>query len=215
MRLPIYLLAACFCSTAFGGIEWEQTEVAMRAKPGDDHVEAVFRFKNTGAKPVMLKDAQPTCDCLNVNAELRAYAPGEGGTVEVTFYVEHHLGENRKGVAVLTDDPAQPQRELFLTVFVGDTLSITPAALNWRAGGERDAQSLHVVVTREKPLRIVSAACEGAGWKAVVREVKAGREYFVNVTPPEAGARASSVLTLKTDADAEHAKVFTAGLSVE
>ncbi len=118
MRLLLYLLAAGICSQALGGLEWEQTEIVMTAKADDDHVDAVFHFKNTGSKPVTIKDAQPTCDCLNVGAELRTYAPGEGGTVEATFYVEHHLGKNRKNILVTSDDPKEPERTIFFTVVV-------------------------------------------------------------------------------------------------
>src|SRR5579884_2805340 len=119
MKFPLAIFLACFCSTAFGGFEWEQTEIALTAKPTDDHVDAVFHFKNTGDKPVTLKNAEAWCDCLAASADLRTYKPGESGEIAATFYVENHRGENRKGIDVLTDDPAEPQRTLFFTVFIG------------------------------------------------------------------------------------------------
>jgi Protein of unknown function (DUF1573) len=214
MKISPAMLLACFCSTALAGIEWEQTEIALTAKTTDNHVDAVFRFKNTGKKTVTLKDAEATCDCVAASADLRAYKPGESGEISATFYVENHSGENRKGIDVRTDDPDEPQRTLFFTVFVGDTMVLTPTLLKWRVGAEADSQSIHAVVTRDAPLRIVSVRC-GGGWTATVREVKEGREYFINVTPPATGRRASTKLTITTDAEEEGAKIFTAGAAVE
>jgi archaellum component FlaG (FlaF/FlaG flagellin family) len=215
MKLLPALLGLSVCATALGGIEWEHTDIAVIAKPGQDHADAVFHFKNTGTKPVTIKDAQPTCECLAVNAELRSYAPDENGEVSASFYVEQHNGENRKSIEVVTDDPAQPQQTLFFTVFVGETLVLTPSELKWRVGSEADSQSIHVVVTREKPMRIASVTCADARWKTSVREVKEGREYFVNVTPPQTGKRDAAKLTIKTDATEDAAKIFTAVLRVE
>lgn len=48
-------------------------------------VTHVFEFKNTGADPVVINDAQASCGCTKPNWTREPIMPGKTGTVSATF----------------------------------------------------------------------------------------------------------------------------------
>ncbi|MFK7950336.1 MAG: DUF1573 domain-containing protein [Saprospiraceae bacterium] len=50
-----------------------------------EEVEYVFKFKNTGKKPLIIKSATATCGCTVPKPSKKPIAPGETGEIPVTF----------------------------------------------------------------------------------------------------------------------------------
>ena len=104
-RLLILLYAtACLAGTAtaqarftsntqehrFGQIEWKHP------------VTAEYVITNTGDRPLVLSEVEPDCACAVAQWTQTPIAPGEKGTVSVTFDAEA-LGHFYKSVAVITN----------------------------------------------------------------------------------------------------------------
>lgn len=77
----------------FGQIEWKHP------------VTAQFTITNTGNRPLVLTEVEPDCACTVAQWTKAPIAPGEKGTVNVTFDAEA-LGHFQKSVAIYTN--AQP-----------------------------------------------------------------------------------------------------------
>lgn len=73
-----------------GQIEWKHP------------VTAEFTVTNTGDQPLVLSDVEPDCACTVAQWTQTPIAPGQAGTVSVTFDAEA-LGHFRKSVAVFTN----------------------------------------------------------------------------------------------------------------
>ncbi len=77
-----------------GQIEWKHP------------VDVQYVISNTGTAPLVLTDIEPDCACTVAQWTQTPIAPGEKGTVSLTFDAEA-LGRFRKSVAILTN--AAPQ----------------------------------------------------------------------------------------------------------
>lgn len=77
----------------FGQIEWKHP------------VSVQYSITNTGNQPLVLTEVEPDCACSVVQWTKTPIAPGEKGTVNVTFDAEA-LGHFRKSVAIYSN--AQP-----------------------------------------------------------------------------------------------------------
>ncbi|GAB2597492.1 DUF1573 domain-containing protein [Spirosoma areae] len=90
MKKIFSLFVALFVFVAVG---YAQKGVLKFAKETHDFgkveqgkpVTYVFEFKNTGADPVVINDAQASCGCTKPNWTREAILPGKTGMVSATF----------------------------------------------------------------------------------------------------------------------------------
>lgn len=62
--------------------------------------EAVFRFINTGASPLIIRDVQSTCGCTSVKWGKHPVKPGESGEIAIIFD-PNSLGHFAKTIKVV------------------------------------------------------------------------------------------------------------------
>ena len=65
-----------------------------------EKVEYTFRFTNTGKKPLVISDANPSCGCTVPNYPKEAIKPGESGFIDVVFDSEGESGNMKKSVTL-------------------------------------------------------------------------------------------------------------------
>ena len=63
-------------------------------------VEVSYRFKNTGAKPLVILDVTASCGCTVPEKPEQPFAPGEEGVIKAKFDSKGRPGENRKHISV-------------------------------------------------------------------------------------------------------------------
>ncbi|MBQ8674429.1 MAG: DUF1573 domain-containing protein [Bacteroides sp.] len=80
---------------SFGQIEWKHP------------VTANFVVTNTGDRPLVMSDVEPDCACTAVQWTQDPIAPGEKGTLSVTFDAEA-LGHFQKSVTIFTNAATHP-----------------------------------------------------------------------------------------------------------
>ncbi len=89
-----------------------------------------FLFKNVGEGELIIKKIQSTCGCTVPELKKKKYAPGESGTIKVTFRVPTHEGPTTKHLYILSNDPQKPKYQFSVKAAVEVTVSYTPKRLN-------------------------------------------------------------------------------------
>lgn len=66
-------------------------------------LEVSFRFKNTGDKPLVIKDVRPGCGCTLANKPEKPILPGEEGEINATFDSKGREGTQKKDIYVIAN----------------------------------------------------------------------------------------------------------------
>ncbi|TCJ13801.1 DUF1573 domain-containing protein [Flaviaesturariibacter flavus] len=105
----------------FTTIEWLDStnqdlgKVMMGAK-----VEVVWRFRNSGNKPLVIERAQPGCGCTVAEKPEAPIAPGGEGRIRATFDSEGRAGSNHKNVLVMANTKPRQDHDLQFSIEVGN-----------------------------------------------------------------------------------------------
>lgn len=71
-----------------------------------------FKFRNTGQGPLRITNVKSTCGCTVAQLEKKEYAPGESGTIEVTYTAPNTTTATQKSIYVWSNDKANPNIRL-------------------------------------------------------------------------------------------------------
>ena len=82
-------------------------------------------FTNTGDSVLTVNRVQPTCGCTTTSLDKKDYAPGERGTINLTFKPKGS-GPQTKYVKVHTNDIRRPVQSLKIKSIVQQTVMATP-----------------------------------------------------------------------------------------
>lgn len=78
-----------------------------------EKLEIVYRFKNTGEKPLVIKDVRPSCGCTVAEKPLEPIAPGKEGLIKAEFNSHGKQGQTHKTITVT----ANTQQQTYSLVF--------------------------------------------------------------------------------------------------
>jgi hypothetical protein len=81
-----------------------------------DIVKHTFKFKNDGAEKVKIVKTDSSCGCTTASGELKEYAPGESGEMEVEVDTKGKKGIVVKTVTVTLENNAVATAELSLAM---------------------------------------------------------------------------------------------------
>ena len=94
----ILLMKRFFCTLlalpmlAHAGIEFEHTTIKSTAKPEDETVDFIFKFKITGEKIVRITDLEVSCGCMEAITPQGEYEPNAKGEGSVPPAVSRLIG---------------------------------------------------------------------------------------------------------------------------
>ena len=78
-----------------------------------EKVEYSFRFKNTGAKPLVVTAAHASCGCTVPEKPEKPILPGETGVLKVVFNSKGKSGHQEKNITVSSNaNPSFPELKL-------------------------------------------------------------------------------------------------------
>ncbi|MEO0042785.1 MAG: hypothetical protein RL329_2233 [Bacteroidota bacterium] len=107
---PLFTLVLSFVTLSLSAqnkgpvISFDKTEIDYGTIPQNSDGMRVFRFKNTGAQPLVIKNAVPSCGCTAPTWTTTPVMPNENGVVEVK-YDTSRVGAFQKTVKIaLTDN---------------------------------------------------------------------------------------------------------------
>ncbi len=124
------------------------------------------------------------------------FGPGERGEIVVTFKVGSRTGQQRKGVVVMTDQPAQSHVPLSLIVSIPEVLTLPTSVLLWGENERNDPKSLVVKTSNQPPVKELMAGTDSPFLEVAVERVTP-TEFRVQVTPAPARRNITAALQLE------------------
>jgi hypothetical protein len=160
-------------TTTDGRLNFEKTDHEFGTISDDKPVEAEFKFTNGGTGPLEITNTQGSCGCTVGTLEKKIYAPGEAGTIKVSFNPAHKRGPQHTTVTVSSNDATRPQLVLNIKSDVKPMVMVDPqvAMLNQIPKGK--GGSTQVTITSRIPgLTIVNATPSAAYFDTKLGEAK-------------------------------------------
>lgn len=81
-------------------------------------VDISYRFKNTGTKPLVIKNVNVSCGCTVAEKPEQPVAPGEEGIIKASFNSSGKAGPNSKSIYVIANTEGSGEHKLQFTVDV-------------------------------------------------------------------------------------------------
>lgn len=81
-------------------IEFLKDSVDFGTFPYAETKRAVFRFRNTGPRPLIVKNATSSCGCAEIKWNKRPVAPGQTDSLTILF-TPNSLGQFNKSVEII------------------------------------------------------------------------------------------------------------------
>ena len=98
-----------------------------------------FNFTNTGDDLLKITEVSKTCGCTPYTLDKKEYAPGESGTLKVTYNVGRHPGSTEKHIYVSSNDNANPKIQLTVKANASLKVDYEPRTLNLSLKNENAA----------------------------------------------------------------------------
>src|SRR6478735_1400579 len=103
-------------TTQYTNIQWLDSVVNFGNINMGEKIKVVFRFKNTGNKPLVLAEVKAGCGCTVPDYTKGAIAPGAQGEVTGAFDSnKSHPGEVRKSIFVTANTHDKTNHTLIFT----------------------------------------------------------------------------------------------------
>lgn len=203
MKTRLLILLAGWIATPWvqAGLEFEKPVQTAVVKISDAQIGTKFAFKVTGGKPVKILDIRTFCSCVKAQTldGKMTFQPGESGVIDTAFEVGGFEGELKKEVLVTTDDATQPETRLVLEVTIPGMFQVTPAQLVWQVGEEPSPKKVTFKVLGDEPVKVTAAVSSRDSMTTAVREVAAGKEYEITVTPAATTTKVLGLVRVETD----------------
>jgi hypothetical protein len=203
MRTAVLLFFA-LAGSALGQLTWENPEQTFDAKSSDRAVLAKYRFTNVGTQSVKIDDVKPSCGCTTAALSKSEFAPGESGEIKAKFIFGGRTGKQEKAIEVTTSANPEEPTILRLVVNIEETVKIQPAFVMWMAGEPAVSKTIRITVAEDAPVKIESVVSDDPGVKVQMAELRAGKEYELQVTPEDTREPAVATLMIKTDYPADN-----------
>lgn len=95
-------------------IKFEETTFDFGDIEEGVYAKHIFKFTNTGDKPLLLKEVKPTCGCTASEWTREPVLPGATGTVTAVFNSRGYGGRSfHKSISVTTNMNVDAQKVLF------------------------------------------------------------------------------------------------------
>jgi hypothetical protein len=176
-------LSATFVCTSSAALTWKHLRVEEAAIAGDDHVTAIYPFKNDGITPVRIVSARASCECTKVEIPISYVNPGETGEIKAIFTVGDRLGRQEKTILVSTDEPAEKPTTLTLRVTIAEIITCTPRLVVWKLGSAPDEKFVELTAAGSHTIEHVQLPPESAAFSAELQTVENGKAYRIRLKP--------------------------------
>lgn len=97
------LLMAQMDTANYTEINWLDTAINFGTIKSSDTAKIIFRFKNTGSKPLFLISVQPACGCTVADYSKEPVWENEEGMIKAEYRWNGQIGEIRKTIGVRTN----------------------------------------------------------------------------------------------------------------
>jgi len=137
MKTLLYLLVAGSLITGAIACKGSNAEVKVATTPGElttlqwidsvknmgrinegQIIDIAYRFKNTGTKPLVIKEVHVSCGCTVAEKPEKPIAPGEEGEIKASFNSNGKAGPNTKTITVYANTVGTGSHDLSFSVEV-------------------------------------------------------------------------------------------------
>ncbi len=200
-RFYLCLLSLATAPLAHAGLEFEKPTQSTVVRISDTEIGTKFAFKVTGSKPVKIVDIRTFCSCVKAQTMdgKMEYQPGETGVIDTAFEVGSFEGELKKEVVVSTDDAAHPETNLVLQISIPGLFEIAPSQLVWMVGETPATKTVRIKVLGEDPVAVTGAVSSRDSMKTAIREITAGKEYEISLTPAATDTKVLGLVRVETN----------------
>ena len=108
---------------------FKETTVSTGTILDIEPVPVEFEFKNTGTQPLEIQLVKPSCGCTVPEMEQKSFAPGETGTMKVTFDPSGKKGAISRVITIYTNSARKPVHTVYVHSFVKNAVIIEPRVL--------------------------------------------------------------------------------------
>ena len=183
MRSLSPIAAFLLSCTAHAGLVLDQSPLELSPKPEDEVVESDFTFTNKGDRAVRITGLESSCSCLEASLDKAVYQPGEKGKGRAKFKVSSFTGKHEKVLHIYTDDPNAPDVVLTAVIDIPVIVEVEPKLLTWILGEKPEPKDFTVKMVGKDPIKVTDVKSSRQSVAVAFKEVKAGREYRITVTP--------------------------------
>ena len=107
----------------YTSIKWLDSLVNIGSIQMGEQVKVVFRFRNTGTKPLFLANVKAGCGCTVPDYTHGAIAPGAEGVVTGAFDTnKSYIGAVRKNIFVISNTRNRNEHTLIFTGVIKDKI---------------------------------------------------------------------------------------------
>jgi hypothetical protein len=195
----IFLFFLSLIASVSAQLKWDQPKQTLTPSPGEKAVTAKFGFTNVGPSPITIIDVHPSCGCTTATLAKKDYAPGESGEIEAKLNFAGHVGHQEKWIYVTTNLAGSEPALLSLGVDIPPEVTIQPEFVMWRVGDPLEPKTMQVVIPEGIPIKLVVAQADNPIMQVRLREVQAGKEWEVKVTPTSTREAVKVVVTIRSD----------------
>lgn len=89
-------------------------------------LKAKVKIKNAGNEKLNIQEVKPTCGCTTAPLDKNELQPGELATLDITLRISGSGNEISKSIRIMSNDPKEPQKVLWLKCKVTRDFQITP-----------------------------------------------------------------------------------------
>lgn len=81
-------------------VQWLDSTLDKGTITEGEKIEVAYRFKNTGSKPLVIKEVIPSCGCTVAEKPLEPISPGQESVIKALFNSQNKLGPNHRTLTV-------------------------------------------------------------------------------------------------------------------
>lgn len=199
MRFLLAALGALLVAHARAGLVLDQDPLELFPKAEDEEIEGTFTFTNKGDRVMRVTGLESSCSCLEATVDKAIYQPGEKGKGRAKFKVSSFTGRHEKVLHIYTNLPDTPDVVLTAVIEIPVVVSVEPKLIEWVAGGKPEAREFVVRMTGKDPIRILQVESTRPQVSAAFKEITAGREYRITVTPSATTDIILGAVMIRTD----------------
>lgn len=132
---------------AYPELVLDQTKIELGTISDEEPKSMKVGFKNAGAAKLIISSIRGSCGCTVPQLAKMEYAPGEGGTLDITFNPHGKRDAQHTTVTIASNDRTHPSAVIDILSTVRPTVSCDPmnVAFNQLAKGKGATQQVKVV----------------------------------------------------------------------
>lgn len=106
---------------------------------------ATFAFSNVGTGTLIISKVKAICGCTVPELKKKEYAPGESGTITISYSPNSTPGAVKKSMYIQSNDTVTPQFKLTIKAFIEVKVTASPKKLNLKIN-EKDTGAEPITV---------------------------------------------------------------------